>query len=92
MKPDHKAALAKCRAWPHKSNTAACYLDAMTCLDKAEKERDVAYGLLDECKARLDKATELLRSVVAGDDDYSTGCDCKRCAAIRAFLERESSG
>ena len=71
MKPDHKAALAKCRAWPHKSNTAACYLDAM---------------------ARFDKATELLRSVVAGDDDYSTGCDCKRCAAIRAFLERESSG
>lgn len=66
MKPDHKAALAKCRAWPHKSNTAACYLDAMT---------------------SLDKATELLRRAISADPDFAP-----TITAIRAFLERESSG
>ena len=65
MKPDHEAALAKCRAWPHKSNTAACYLDAMARLKAVRtvlggyKDSDLA-SLATTLKARLDKATELL--------------------------------
>lgn len=63
MTPDHEAALAKCRAWPHKSNTAACYLDTMARLDKAAElleEVDAYWGatrpaLAERIRAFLDE-------------------------------------
>ena len=101
MKPeiDHEAAQKWAEAFDvHIQpgvNLSSCYLDAVACLARAEKERDEAHAARDramntttgrecpELRARLDKATELLRRALhwgpSGNDD--TGAD------IRAFLD-----
>ena len=77
-------------------NAAACYLDAMTRLDKAEKERDAAKALLREIEvplARCDGELSAIHHRGTVDRD-----NCKNFSAaaralgvkIRAFLERKT--